>query len=81
MKPRAGALVTDDLPALAREALDRTGLTLTAAAKRLGVAVPAVSAVSDAMNQPDRQLSPLRRRIIELGGYRAEGPLYRLRKV
>jgi hypothetical protein len=75
---RAGALVPEaQLAALAGAALDRGGLTSTAAAERLGVSL---GTVSDAVNKPEKALTALRLRILALAGYGAEGPLYRITK-
>lgn len=82
---RAGVYFPErELAGLAAEAIRREaarrgdGLTLTAVAAELG---KSVSSISDAVNQPDRPMTALRREIVtRYGGYDVEGPFFRLRK-
>jgi hypothetical protein len=76
---RSGALVTpDELTALAKQAVERSGRTLTSIAGELE---KSVGYVHDALNRPDRNLTAFRLEILRLvAGYTADGPLFRLRR-
>ena len=82
---RAGPYFSErDLAGLALTAIRREGdrreggFTLTAAAAELG---KSVTSVSDAVNQPERPMTALRREIIsKFGGYSVDGPFFRLIK-
>jgi transcriptional regulator with XRE-family HTH domain len=68
-----GTYAPDDLPTLAREAHEASGLTQAAAAEQLGVSQPAYAQALS--KRPG--LDALRRRIVEaFTGYRVEGPNY-----
>ena len=72
---QAGTVSPADLPALAREALEASGLTQAQAAEQLGVAQPSVA---QALGRT-KGLDALRRRIVEaFTPYRVVGPEYRL---
>jgi hypothetical protein len=65
-----------ELAALAAKAVRDSGRSLTNIAAQLG---KSLSSVSDAVNQPQRPMTALRREIIALlTPYRVEGPVYRL---
>lgn len=71
----AGTYQPQDLSALAREALEASGLTQAQAAERLGVSQPSIA---QALGRT-KGLDALRRRIVEaFTEYRVVGPEYRL---
>lgn len=74
---QTGPLNLDDLPALAQEAHDATGLSKSAAAERLGVSRGSYGNALNGLPSMDA----LRMRIIEaFSPYRVEGPKYELVK-